>query len=230
MDIGSKIKDARTISRLTQEQAAERLGVSRQTISSWENGKTYPDIVSVIKMSELYGVSLDRLLKGEEKSDMSNYLDYLEESTDTVRSRIRLSKLIMISVYLSIWTVSVVAFWLFVNGTGAAGYSIAVLYTALPITVFIISLLMGKNDFWGKPKWIAIPIFGAMHMLAEYVTFNMANMLLNSYSQGINMPNFGMLLLGSLVSAVGLSIGCAVRYLGKDSRKKVAATEIPKLL
>ena len=51
-DIGSKIKAARIEKNLTQEQVAELLGVSRQTISNWENEKSYPDIISVIKMSE----------------------------------------------------------------------------------------------------------------------------------------------------------------------------------
>ena len=70
-DIGSKIKAARIEKKLTQEQVAELLGVSRQTISNWENAKSYPDIISVIKMSECYDVSLDYLLKGKEK--MKNY-------------------------------------------------------------------------------------------------------------------------------------------------------------
>ena len=85
MEIGAKIKEARTRTGLTQEQAAEALGVSRKTISNWENEKTYPDIVSVVKMSDLYAVSLDRLLKDGEGG--SEYLDYLGDSTDTVRSR-----------------------------------------------------------------------------------------------------------------------------------------------
>ena len=65
MEIGEKIKAARTESGITQEQAAESLLVSRQTISNWENGKSLPDIVSVIKMSQLYNLSLDELLKGD---------------------------------------------------------------------------------------------------------------------------------------------------------------------
>ena len=67
MDIGTKIKDARIAAQLTQEQVAEALGVSRQTMSNWENNKTYPDIVSVIKMSDLYEISLDHLLKEKEE-------------------------------------------------------------------------------------------------------------------------------------------------------------------
>ncbi len=65
MDIGKKIQEARLKAKLTQEQSAEALGVSRQTISNWENEKTYPDIISVVKMSDLYSISLDRLLKEE---------------------------------------------------------------------------------------------------------------------------------------------------------------------
>lgn len=65
MNIGEKNKNAREEHKLTQTQAAENLMVSRQTISSWENGKSLPDILSVIRMSELYQISLDELLKGD---------------------------------------------------------------------------------------------------------------------------------------------------------------------
>ena len=56
--IADKIKNARTIKKLTQEQVAEDLNVSRQTISNWENGKSLPDIVSIIRMSELYDLRM----------------------------------------------------------------------------------------------------------------------------------------------------------------------------
>lgn len=67
MDIRIKIKEARVESGYTQEQAAEKLFISRQTISNWENGKTLPDIVSVINMSDLYQIDLENLLKGDNK-------------------------------------------------------------------------------------------------------------------------------------------------------------------
>ena len=56
--IADKIKNDRTIKKLTQEQVAEDLNVSRQTISNWENGKSLPDIVSIIRMSELYDLRM----------------------------------------------------------------------------------------------------------------------------------------------------------------------------
>jgi len=65
MEIGAKLRQARIAAGLTQEQTAEALGVSRQSISNWENEKNYPDIVSVVRLSDLYAVSLDALLKEE---------------------------------------------------------------------------------------------------------------------------------------------------------------------
>lgn len=67
MEINEKLKNARVVAQLTQEQVAENIMVSRQTISNWENGKSLPDIVSVMKLSDLYQISLDELLKGDQK-------------------------------------------------------------------------------------------------------------------------------------------------------------------
>ena len=90
MEIGNRLKNARVEIGLTQEKVAEEIGVSRQTVSNWENGKFYPDIVSVIKLSDLYSVSLDELLK-EDK----NMIRHLKESTDTVASRDKLTRFIL---------------------------------------------------------------------------------------------------------------------------------------
>lgn len=65
MDIGSKLKQHRTQRQLNQETVAEKLHVSRGTISSWETGRTFPDIEKLIYLSELYELSLDQLLKEE---------------------------------------------------------------------------------------------------------------------------------------------------------------------
>lgn len=67
MDISEKLKQARIKADLTQEYVAGQLGISRQTMSNWENGRSCPDIASVLKLSELYGLSLDSLLKDSSK-------------------------------------------------------------------------------------------------------------------------------------------------------------------
>lgn len=65
MNIGEKIKQKRKDSKFTQEEIAERVHVSRQTISSWENSKSLPDVTSLILLSDIYHVSLDELIKGD---------------------------------------------------------------------------------------------------------------------------------------------------------------------
>ncbi|QQP70156.1 helix-turn-helix transcriptional regulator [Carnobacterium sp. CS13] len=67
MKFHESIKEKRKNLNLTQEEVAEKLFVSRQTISNWENGKTLPDIESLISISELYEISLDELIKGDKK-------------------------------------------------------------------------------------------------------------------------------------------------------------------
>ncbi|WP_010078050.1 helix-turn-helix transcriptional regulator [Liquorilactobacillus mali] len=73
MKFGNRLKNARTELNLTQEQVANDSFITRQTISSWENEKTYPDIASLIKLSDYYHISLDVLLK--EDSGMKEYLE-----------------------------------------------------------------------------------------------------------------------------------------------------------
>lgn len=209
LDIGTKIKQARIHAGLTQEQAAEALGVSRQTISNWENDKTYPDIVSVVKMSDLYAISLDHLLK--DKLPASSYLDYLKESTNVVQSRRSLSFLLLILSYLVIWAFSLIVFWFFTSGSDAMGYGIMFLWVLLPVTTLILSLLIGKNDYGGHRKWLACIPFGVMYMLAEYATFSAANMV--SYGK-LHLPQFGMIPAGAVISLIGLGIGSGMRRLG----------------
>jgi len=81
MEISKCIKDARQNNNISQESLAEQLGVSRQTVSSWETGKSYPDVVSVIKMSDIFNISLDKMLK-EDKNLVNN----IQEKMDTVKS------------------------------------------------------------------------------------------------------------------------------------------------
>lgn len=133
---------------MTQEQVAGLLEVSRQTISNWENAKSYPDIVSVIKMSECYDVSLDYLLRGG-KQKMNTYYDYLEESTNVVKSNTKRNKTVTILSYLMIWTVSMLVFWVFKGGIDAMGYSLMFLWIIIPVTTFTVSVIIGKNNFWG---------------------------------------------------------------------------------
>ena len=58
MEIGKKLKNARVQSGMTQENVAEKINVSRQTISNWENEKSYPDIINVIVVALLITLNM----------------------------------------------------------------------------------------------------------------------------------------------------------------------------
>ena len=65
MELCTQIKKYRTEAGMSQDEFADKIYVSRQTVSNWETGKNYPDINSLILMSETFGVSVDTLLKGD---------------------------------------------------------------------------------------------------------------------------------------------------------------------
>lgn len=103
MDIGERLKTYRKNNGLTQEQVAEKIYVSRATVSSWETNRTFPDIEKIIYLSDLYNVSLDKLLK-EEPSIMEN--------VKKERKKLKHYKFVKLLFYILIGLlISYTAFW-----------------------------------------------------------------------------------------------------------------------
>ena len=76
MEVGKRIREEREKLGLSQEDLARRIFVSRQTVSNWETGKTYPDVQSLLLLSNLFGASVDSLVKGDVEAmqeKMGNY-------------------------------------------------------------------------------------------------------------------------------------------------------------
>ncbi len=67
MSFSEKIKEIRKKQNLTQEQFAEKIFVSRNAVAKWESNRGYPDIQNLISISEIFGVSLDDLIKNDKK-------------------------------------------------------------------------------------------------------------------------------------------------------------------
>ena len=65
MELGTQIRKYRNERTLSQEALAEKVYVSRQTVSNWENDKSYPDVNSLVLLSEVFEISLDQLIKGD---------------------------------------------------------------------------------------------------------------------------------------------------------------------
>lgn len=205
--IGSQLKSARNEAKLSQEQAAEALGVSRQTVSNWETGKSYPDILSVIKMSELYSLSLDRLLKEEASMDR-DYRAYLKDSTDSVKSSERKSRLTLLCSVFGIWALCFAAFFLLKDGDGADWYSLAAGWVILPVLFFAASACIGTRNWFGKLKWLAAPVCGLLHAAVGTVSTVAGEGLI---LRAVNWPDFRRLPVGVALSLAGLALGAALR-------------------
>ena len=69
MTLGERLKKCRTEKGLSQEQAAELIGVSRQAVTKWENGQSVPSSKNLLELAALYGLSVDELATGGSKGD-----------------------------------------------------------------------------------------------------------------------------------------------------------------
>lgn len=87
MEVGKQIKKYRNEQSLSQDVLAEKIYVSRQTISNWENDKSYPDINSLVLLSEIFHVSLDQLIKGDVKT-MKKQINQADQKNFNHLSRI----------------------------------------------------------------------------------------------------------------------------------------------
>ena len=77
MELSGQIKRHRARLDLSQEELADKIFVTRQSVSNWENGKTYPDLQSLLRLSDLFGLSLDELIKGDIER-MKETIDQME--------------------------------------------------------------------------------------------------------------------------------------------------------
>ena len=67
MDFGEKLKDIRKKEGMSQEQLAEKIGVSRQAITKWETGRGLPDVENMVILAEIFKMTLDELVLQEKK-------------------------------------------------------------------------------------------------------------------------------------------------------------------
>lgn len=71
MELGNKLQLLRKQRGYSQEQLADKLGIARQTISKWENGQAAPELDNLISLSNLYGITIDRIVKEDDECNIS---------------------------------------------------------------------------------------------------------------------------------------------------------------
>lgn len=112
MEVGNQIKKYRQSIKLTQEELAEKIYVTRQTVSNWERGKNYPDLNSLIMLCDLFNISLDILVKG----------DVIEMKKQVVQDDVRKFKrdTVIFTVLMIVTLLSAIPLFLYLELVGIA--------------------------------------------------------------------------------------------------------------
>ena len=99
MNIGEKINSLRKRNNLSQDTFAELFHVTRQTVSNWENGKSYPDLETILKISDKFQISIDELLK--DNLEVVKKIDSEKKKKNTLLAAIGI--LVFAAVISAIW-------------------------------------------------------------------------------------------------------------------------------
>lgn len=121
MELSNQIKKYRMDLNLSQEELAEKIYVTRQTISNWENDRSYPDVHSLLLLSSFFNISLDQLIKGDIETMKE------EINKDEIRKFNHESK-IFTALFL-LFIISAIPFMYFLGGYGII--IVVILYAAL---------------------------------------------------------------------------------------------------
>lgn len=141
LSIGKRIYELRSRSGMSQGDLADKLDVSRQTISKWENGMCLPETEKLVQLSGIFSVSTDFILKGEEKSAEPVYVYVKSEESNTAAYNEQIVRK-YIGIVLAVVFTLVAAVLLLMGGSFTA---------VLPGAVVLLGILFAKN---AKHPWL----------------------------------------------------------------------------
>lgn len=244
MEIGSKLKAARRNAGVTQTEAAQQLGVSRQAISRWENGRAYPELSYVIIMSRLYGLSLDELLR-----DKSAYVGFIQKSTqkndkrrarkkaaanaEKKNRRVTITMILELAAVFMIWGGFSLHYYFtytaaYPNGIpinaepDILGYHIVVYVFLLPPFIVLVSGFIGADPGWKRDKWFLIPVIAFSGQLITVLTFGEQNSL---FGHDFFILFISLTLPESILSLGGMFAGTFIGRAIRNARRKKHGVE-----
>lgn len=145
MEVKNQIRAYRSGLGMSQEELAEAVYVTRQTVSNWETGKSYPDIQSLLRLSALFGISLDQLIKGD--------VEQMKEkiNAEEIRAFNRLSNVFTLMMVLSLLVWAPLAYFLGWWGIALA----AVLFAFTLLLAFRVEKEKKKYDIQSYKEIVA---------------------------------------------------------------------------
>lgn len=148
MNFGQKLHTARINMNLTQQKIANDFFITRQTVSSWENGNSYPDIMTLLKLSDYFGFSMDEILREDKK--MRLFLDKQDVKHDlrpVYRSLLLISMILLVIELLDLFSVIKLGGWL---GWTIWGVFVLSVRAFDMLSQFDVSNTMGFKYTWQK--------------------------------------------------------------------------------
>ena len=143
-----------------------------------------------------------------------------ENNQNTVQGKERLRRSLPLLLFLSVWAIVILAFWCFGGSLDAMGYSILFLYLLLPLAILSTSFFIGFDSSFGHARYLMPLFYGILYLLAEYATFNLANIVANGKCSSWNTPEWTLLIAGIVLSAVGIGLGTLARFLKSQKALK----------
>lgn len=143
MDFSEKITALRKNRNLTQEQLAEKLNVSRQSISKWESGQTTPDLEKIVALCEIFDVTTDYLLKPSEIDILSMKTDMLEKQQEQMQIREKRNErtvqciMYSIGIYLLFIAIYLIGHFYFEIGNPSVIFAEFLISTAIVIFIWV---------------------------------------------------------------------------------------------
>ena len=213
MDLGKRIYELRKEKNLSQGELAEMLDVSRQSISKWETNASVPELDKLIKMSEIFGISLDSLVKGTEESEQQ--VKKTPPEAEVIYSEKSQTQKIVGAILLSVGLLA------FLVLTALGGLFGGLLFSSPFITCGIICLVFKKRVL----LWCAWDVFFLFDAYLAYATgISRGSVLLTM--QWTEQMNFARLYTAwaSLICLIFLIIATLIsfrKYVFKPNKKKV---------
>lgn len=148
--VARNIATLRSQAHLTQFELGEKLNYSDKAVSRWERGEAIPDAYVLLMMSEIFGVTVDYLLKEHLEDEMTAPLEEANEPQETPRGFSPNHKRITLLTFISIWAIS---FLVFVITAMAGVFFWPVLVYAIPVSAIVLLVL---NAIWGTRRNLLI--------------------------------------------------------------------------
>ena len=148
--VARNIATLRSQAHLTQFELGEKLNYSDKAVSRWERGEAIPDAYVLLMMSEIFGVTVDYLLKEHLEDEMTAPLEEAKEPQETPRRFSPNHKRITLLTFISIWAIS---FLVFVITAMAGVFFWPVLIYAIPVSAIVLLVL---NAIWGTRRNLLI--------------------------------------------------------------------------